>query len=118
MRLEEGLAREKLDENAADRKHVARVRPAEAKDDFWRAVVPGRYDGRMVLALKGRRAKVDKPDVGVVEQELLFVWRSLGGVAASELSALGQSGWYPEDEDALVTALNGRTSQRAECFQA
>jgi hypothetical protein len=85
VRLEQGLAGEELDKDAADRKHVARVRPTKAEDDLGRAIVPGRDDGRVVLALKGRRAKVDQPNVGIVEQELLFVGRSLRDGASEDL---------------------------------
>lgn len=77
MSLEEGFAGEELDENAADREHVARVRPAEAKNNLGRAVMSGRDDGRMILPLECRRAKVDQSDVGVVQYQLLLVRRGL-----------------------------------------
>jgi len=45
VRLEQGIACEKLDENAAYAPDVARKAPSKVEDDLGSAVVSGRDDG-------------------------------------------------------------------------
>ena len=54
VRLEEGIAGEKLDEDATYAPDVAWKAPSKVKDDLGRPVVSGRYDRRMIFILKGR----------------------------------------------------------------
>ena len=62
MCLEQGIASEKLDEDASDAPYVAREAPAKVEDNLGSAVVTRGYNGRVVLVVEGCRAKVDEPD--------------------------------------------------------
>lgn len=62
MRLEQCVACEELDKDASNTPYVAREAPAQVQDDLRGSVMPGRYNGRMVLVIKGCRTKVDEPD--------------------------------------------------------
>ncbi len=67
MGLEEGVASEELDQDAANAPDVTRIAPPQTQDDLGRAIVPRRHDRRMVFILERGRAKVDEPDLGIVQ---------------------------------------------------
>jgi hypothetical protein len=81
--LEEGVAGEELDEDAADAPDVAGEAPAEIEDDLGGAVVAGGDDGGVVLVVEGGGAEVDEADVRV-EQDA-----ALAGVARDGLGGGG-----------------------------
>lgn len=63
MRLKQSVACEKFDKYTTDAPDVAWITPSEVEDDFWCAVVPCRYDGRVILVVESRRSKVDQPNL-------------------------------------------------------
>jgi hypothetical protein len=65
VRLEEGIAGEELDQDAADAPNIAGVRPPETKDDLGCPVMTSRDDGRVVFILEGCRAEINQPNLGV-----------------------------------------------------
>jgi len=74
VRLEQGLARKELDEDAPDGPDVARVGPPEAEDDLGRTIVARRDDRRVVLLIERGRAEVDEADLSRAQ---LLDWLAL-----------------------------------------
>jgi hypothetical protein len=54
-------------------------RKGRTEDDLWRSIMSRRDDGRMILLLKRGRAKVDEPDVSVLEDATFRLAGRLGG---------------------------------------
>lgn len=75
MSLKQGVTGEKLDQDASYTPDIARIRPAEAQDNFGSTIVPSRDDGRVIFVLEGRRAEVNETNLGIEE------YTSLRGLA-------------------------------------
>lgn len=58
-------------------RRVQKEKDRLTKDDLRSSIVSRRDDRRVVLLLERRRSEVDKPDVGVVEDETLRSARDL-----------------------------------------
>ena len=71
MSLEEGIASEELDNDAAYTPDIARKAPTQLQNDFWRTIVSCRDNRRVVFIIKGCRAKVDQTDLTVKENSSL-----------------------------------------------
>lgn len=71
MSLEEGVAREELDEDAPYAPDVAWVRPAETEYNLWSSVMAGADDRRMILVLERSRTKINQPDLSIEEDSPL-----------------------------------------------
>ena len=65
VRLEQGVARKKLNQNAADAPDVAREAPAQVEDNLRRTVVTRGHHRRVVLIVERSRSKVDESDFRV-----------------------------------------------------
>lgn len=63
--LEQSIAGEELDQDAANAPYVARETPSQAQDYLGCAVVAGRHHARMVFVIKRGRAKIDQTDIGI-----------------------------------------------------
>ena len=59
MGLEECIAGEELDQDAADAPDVARIAPTKIQYDLWRSIMSGRYNRRMIFILKRSGAEID-----------------------------------------------------------
>ena len=59
MGLEECIACEEFDQDAADAPDVARIAPAKIQYDLWRSIMSSRYNRRMIFVLKRSGAKID-----------------------------------------------------------
>lgn len=64
VRLEERDAQIQLEQNAADRPHVARLVPAQFENHLRRPIVARGHDRRVVLVVEGGRAEIDQLDLG------------------------------------------------------
>lgn len=71
VRLEERFAGVELDQDASDRPGVARVGPAHLQDDLRRTIVTRGHDLRVVLLVERCTAKVDQPDISVLQHPFL-----------------------------------------------
>lgn len=71
MGLEESIASEEFDKDAANTPDITRETPAKVKDDFGCPVVSGRNDRRMVFVVKGRRPKIDQADFAIKQDTSL-----------------------------------------------
>mmetsp|Transcript_28981 Transcript_28981/g.81636 ORF Transcript_28981/g.81636 Transcript_28981/m.81636 type:complete len:202 (-) Transcript_28981:111-716(-) len=58
--LKQGVPGNELNDDAAYAPHVARVGPAQPKDDLWRSVMPCRDNRGVVLLLKSSAPKVNQ----------------------------------------------------------
>lgn len=67
VRLKERHPLVQLKENAPDTPHVTRVTPPELQNHLRRSVMAGAHYRTVVLLVKGRRAKVDQPNGGVLD---------------------------------------------------
>lgn len=67
MRLEQCVSSKELNKNTTNTPDITRKRPTETEDDLWGPVVPSGHNRRVVLILKGRRSKVNQPDLRVKE---------------------------------------------------
>ena len=75
VRLEGGLPGEELEEDAPHAPEIARVRPAQPKHNFRRAVVPRRDDGGVVIVLIGCAAQVNDNNVFALDHAGAVVLR-------------------------------------------
>ena len=67
VRLEESVAGEELDKNAADTPNITGEGPTKPQDDLGGSVVTGRHHGRVVLIFECGRAEIDEANFGVKE---------------------------------------------------
>lgn len=65
VRLEECVAREEFDQDAANRPYITRKAPTHAEYDFWSTIVPRAYDIWMVFVLKSSTSKVNEAKLAV-----------------------------------------------------
>lgn len=65
MRLEQCVASEKFDKNAANTPDITRKTPPEVQNDFGRTIVTGRHHTAVVFIIECRRSKIDKPNFGL-----------------------------------------------------
>lgn len=84
MSLEQRVAGEEFDKDAADTPDIAWERPSKPEDDFRRSVVPSRHHRGVVFVLESSGSKVDQTNLRVQKNP------SLGGVATN----LDRRGWY------------------------
>lgn len=63
--LEQGIASEELDQDAANAPYIARKRPAEAENDFRCSIMASANNRGMIFILEGSGSKVDQPDLGI-----------------------------------------------------
>ena len=59
MSLEQCIAGEEFDQNAADAPDIAWITPAKIQYNLWRSIMPSRYDRRMVFVLECSGAEIN-----------------------------------------------------------
>jgi len=65
MGLEESIASEEFDKDAANAPDITRETPAKVKNDFGCSVVSGGNDRRMVFVVKSCRPKINQADFAI-----------------------------------------------------
>ncbi len=65
MRLEQSIAGEEFDEDAANAPNITRIAPAQIKYDLRCSIMPCGDDSGVVFVVECRGTKVDKSDLGV-----------------------------------------------------
>lgn len=63
--LEQRIAGEEFNQNAANAPNIARERPPQSQDDLGRSIVPSRHHRRMILILKSGGPEIDQPDFSI-----------------------------------------------------
>ena len=69
--LKEGIACKELHQDTSNAPDVAREAPSQIQNDFGRPIMPGRNNGRMILVIERRRAKVNESDFAVQKDTTL-----------------------------------------------
>lgn len=67
VRLEECNAQVKLEHDAANRPHIARLRPTQLENHLRCAVMTCRYNGAVMLVVESCAAEVDESYVGAFD---------------------------------------------------
>lgn len=71
--LEQGITRQKLDQDAANGPNITRIGPAHAQYNFWSSIVPCGYHIRMVVLFKCRRPEINEADVCIGQDSRVWI---------------------------------------------